>query len=84
MFAQKHTARELAEKAEVPILAGSPLLSSGEEALEYAKKVGLPVLLKATGGQARLLRQATSPIKSTQPVQSLGVHLVDVDACVMC
>ncbi|KAI3425770.1 hypothetical protein D9Q98_007745 [Chlorella vulgaris] len=50
MFAQKHTARELAEKAEVPVLAGSPLLSSDEEALEYAKQVGLPVLLKATGG----------------------------------
>lgn len=50
MFAQKHTARELAERAEVPILAGSPLLSSGDEALEYALKVGLPVLLKATGG----------------------------------
>lgn len=50
MFAQKHTARELAERAQVPVLAGSPLLSSAEEALEYARKVGLPVLLKATGG----------------------------------
>ena len=49
MFAQKHTARELAERAEVPILAGSPLLNSSEEALEYARRVGLPVLLKATG-----------------------------------
>lgn len=105
MFAQKHTARELAERAQVrlrvepwvsqrhgsvqpaagprwrqqpfaaragmhaatfgiphssvqvPVLAGSPLLSSAEEALEYARKVGLPVLLKATGenltGQGR-------------------------------
>jgi len=100
MFAQKHTARELAEQAQVcimpcthllasalhgilkttilrladsnnactteqagmhttnvapespmqvPVLAGSPLLSSAEEALDYARKVGLPVLLKATG-----------------------------------
>lgn len=56
MFAQKHTARELAEKAEVPVLAGSPLLSSDEEALEYAKQVGLPVLLKATGTAAQTSR----------------------------
>ena len=52
MFAQKHTARELAERAQVPVLAGSPLLSSADEALEYARKVGLPVLLKATGEAA--------------------------------
>ncbi|KAL4418864.1 hypothetical protein ABPG77_002620, partial [Micractinium sp. CCAP 211/92] len=50
MFAQKHTARELAESAEVPVLAGSPLLVSADEALDYARRIGLPVLLKATGG----------------------------------
>ena len=52
MFAQTHTARELAERAEVPILAGSPLLNSSDEALDYARRVGLPVLLKATGKHA--------------------------------
>lgn len=36
------------------MLAGSPLLSSADEALEYARKVGLPVLLKATGEQRRI------------------------------
>ena len=50
MFAQKHTARELAERAAVPVLAGSPLLNDAGEALRYARDVGLPVLLKATGG----------------------------------
>jgi urea carboxylase len=49
-FAQKHTARALAEGADVPILPGTSLLSSGEEALEAARRIGLPVLLKATGG----------------------------------
>ena len=49
-FSQKHTARELAEKAGVPILPGTSLLTTGEEALEAAKTIGLPVLLKATGG----------------------------------
>lgn len=49
-FSQKHTARALAESAGVPVLPGSSLLTSPEEALEMARKIGLPVLLKATGG----------------------------------
>lgn len=49
-FSQKHTARALAEAAGVPILPGTDLLTSGEEALEAARTIGLPVLLKATGG----------------------------------
>ena len=49
-FSQKHTARALAEAAGVPVLPGTSLLSSGEEALEAARTVGLPILLKATGG----------------------------------
>lgn len=49
-FAQKHIARGLAESANVPVLPGSPLLTSADEALAYARAIGLPVLLKATGG----------------------------------
>jgi urea carboxylase len=49
-FAQKHTARALAEAAGVPVLPGTPLLSSGAEATAAAAVIGLPVLLKATGG----------------------------------
>jgi urea carboxylase len=48
-FSQKHTARALAEDAGVPVLPGTSLLSSGEEALEAARTIGLPILLKATG-----------------------------------
>jgi urea carboxylase len=50
MFAQKHTARALAEAAQVPVLPGSGLLKNEEEAVAHAIKIGLPVLLKATGG----------------------------------
>lgn len=50
MFAQKHTARALAEEAQVPVLPGSDLLQSEEDAVARAKQIGLPVLLKATGG----------------------------------
>ena len=49
-FSQKHTARAIAESAGVPILPGTSLLTSGEEALLASREIGLPVLLKATGG----------------------------------
>lgn len=50
VFSEKHTAKALAASNDVPILAGSGLLSSLEQALDEAQKVGYPVLLKATGG----------------------------------
>ncbi|KAK9817750.1 hypothetical protein WJX72_001615 [[Myrmecia] bisecta] len=50
MFSRKHTAREFAESAKVPILSGSSLLTCEEEAVKEAEGVGYPVLLKATGG----------------------------------
>jgi urea carboxylase len=49
-FAQKHVARSLAEGAGVPVLPGTPLIKSPEEAVGNAQAIGLPILLKATGG----------------------------------
>jgi urea carboxylase len=49
-FGLKHTARELAIKAEVPLLPGSDLLESLESALEEAERIGYPVMLKSTAG----------------------------------
>ena len=49
-IALKHVARESAEKAGVPVLKGSGLVESPEEAVEAAQVIGYPVLLKATGG----------------------------------
>jgi len=49
-FSQKHTARELAERVDIPIVPGTPLLSKVEDALPAARKIGFPVLLKASGG----------------------------------
>ena len=45
-FGFKHTARELALANGVPLLPGSGLLSSADEALAAAKAVGYPVMLK--------------------------------------
>lgn len=49
-FSQKHTARSIAESAGVPVLPGTPLLTDAQEAVQASRAIGLPVLLKATGG----------------------------------
>jgi pyruvate carboxylase len=58
MLGDKTTARDLARQAGVPILAGSPKpVTSAAEALEVAKQLGWPVILKAAhGGGGRGMR----------------------------
>ncbi len=49
-FGLKHAARELAVANNVPLLPGSQLLESVEDALLEAQKIGYPVMLKSTAG----------------------------------
>ena len=49
-FGLKHSARELAEKSHVPLLPGTDLLDSVEQAVEKAASIGYPVMLKSTAG----------------------------------
>lgn len=49
-FAMKHTAREIAERAGVPLLPGTGLIGSLEEALKEADRIGYPVMIKSTAG----------------------------------
>ncbi|MEB3044764.1 urea carboxylase [Rhizobium mulingense] len=49
-FGLKHTARELAKASGVPLLPGTGLLSSADEALSAAEAIGYPVMLKSTAG----------------------------------
>jgi urea carboxylase len=49
-FGLKHTARELAQAAGVPLLPGSGLLEDAQEACAQARHVGFPVMLKSTAG----------------------------------
>ena len=50
LFGLKHSARELALKANVPLLPGTGLLTGLDEAVEEGKKIGYPVILKSTAG----------------------------------
>lgn len=51
MLGDKNRARELARKAKVPVVPGSPgLIEEESEAIKVAKEIGYPVLVKATAG----------------------------------
>ncbi len=50
LFGQKHTARALAVEAGVPLLAGTGLLADADQAVAEAEALGLPVMIKSTGG----------------------------------
>jgi len=49
-FGLKHRARELATAADVPLLAGTELLSDLAAAQAAGERIGWPVMLKSTGG----------------------------------
>lgn len=46
----KHSAREIAEKAGVPLVPGSPLVHSAAEAKKIAAQLEYPVMVKSTAG----------------------------------
>lgn len=46
----KHEARAIAQAANVPVIPGTGLLESAGAAVAAAKRLGCPVMLKATGG----------------------------------
>ncbi|MBW4662259.1 MAG: urea carboxylase [Drouetiella hepatica Uher 2000/2452] len=49
-FGLKHTARELAAQNQVPLLPGTPLLDTVQQAQTAAAAIGYPVMLKSTAG----------------------------------
>lgn len=75
-FGLKHTSRELAEKAGVPLTPGTDLLKSLDEAKSSAAKLGYPVMLKSTagGGGIGLSRcnSETDLVAAYESVQRLG------------
>jgi len=50
-FGIKHTARDLATRAGVPVVPGTKgLVDSEDEAVTESERLGFPVMLKATAG----------------------------------
>ena len=50
VFGRKHSARQLAVEAGVPLLGGSGLVETIDAAIEAAEQIGYPVILKSTAG----------------------------------
>ncbi|KAJ9293813.1 hypothetical protein DTO271G3_7440 [Paecilomyces variotii] len=79
-FGLKHTARELATKAGVPIVPGTKeLVQSEDDAVQASKELGFPVMLKATaggGGMGLLTCHSEADVrKSFATVRSRGEAL---------
>jgi acetyl-CoA carboxylase biotin carboxylase subunit len=64
----KNTARDTARKAGVPVTPGSDgLIESEQEALQVAKRIGYPVMIKAVaGGGGKGMRPAHNDISLVQ------------------
>jgi urea carboxylase len=75
-FGFKHRSRELAAKAGVRLVPGTALLLSEQEALQEAKGLGYPVMLKATAGGGGIgLSRCANPAElmaAYESVQRLG------------
>jgi acetyl-CoA carboxylase biotin carboxylase subunit len=72
----KNSARAMAMQAEVPCVPGSDgLLSSEQEALEAARRIGYPVLLKATaGGGGKGMRVAANDLSLQSAFQQAATE----------
>jgi urea carboxylase len=72
-FGLKHTARAIAAANGVPLLPGTQLLRSAEEAYSAAIRIGLPVMLKSTAGGGgigmRLCRGAEEVVEAYASVE---------------
>ncbi|TLP64860.1 MULTISPECIES: urea carboxylase [Pseudomonas] len=76
VFGLKHTARALARQHGVPLLEGSELLASLDDALGAAEQVGYPIMLKSTAGGGgigmRVCRDAAELRDAFETVKRLG------------
>ncbi|WNL43604.1 urea carboxylase [Halomonas sp. PAMB 3264] len=75
-FGLKHEARALAERAGVPLVPGSKLLKSLDEAHASAERIGYPVMLKSTAGGGgigmQVCRDPAELSRAFESVKGLG------------
>ncbi|CAI6019138.1 unnamed protein product, partial [Clonostachys chloroleuca] len=78
-FGLKHRARELAIQAQVPVVPGTPIITTFEEAQEAVRSLGFPVMVKATAGGGGMGLQACFNLEeleaAVETVRSRGTAL---------
>ena len=79
-FGLKHTARNLATKAGVPVVPGTKgLVTSEDKAVKESERLGFPVMLKATAGGGgmglSICKNAAEVKESFATVKSRGENL---------
>ncbi|QPG73204.1 urea amidolyase [Brettanomyces nanus] len=70
----KHSARQIAEKAGVPLVPGSGLVASSAEAKKIAEKLGYPVMVKSTAGGGGIGLQKVDSAKDIESVFQTVQH----------
>ncbi len=63
VFGLKHLARDAAQNADVPLIPGSPVLENLDSAIEWAKEIGFPVMLKSSAGGGGIGMQVCQDIE---------------------
>lgn len=72
-FGLKHTARSIAKTQGVPLLPGTELLDTVQEALSAAQAIGYPVMLKSTAGGGGIgMQLCTSAEELKNGFESVG------------
>ena len=67
----KTRARDVAEKAGLPVLAASPLMTDTSQVKAYADAIGFPVFVKAAaGGGGRGMRRVDDPVELLNAVET--------------
>ncbi len=72
LMGAKAVAREIAEKAGVPVIPGAKgIIANEQEAMRTAKKIGYPILIKASaGGGGRGIRRVDRPEELTNALRN--------------
>ncbi|MDQ6422814.1 urea carboxylase [Paenibacillus sp. LHD-117] len=78
-FGLKHSAREIAGRAGVPMLSGTPLIEELAEALSAADRIGYPVMLKSTAGGGGIGMRVCADAEALQAAFEGVRHLAETN-----